>query len=158
MLKAIINRDNLDRNYIITHNQKITGNELLKYIQQYSLLVNDQGIKKVAIYSENRLEWIFAFYAALQSNCIAIPIDYMSSAEDVAYIIDDCQPEILFISEAMQEAYTKVKQKSTFKPKIIVFEDHPPAADQPESEWIGPDDNETTAVIIYTSGTTGSPK
>jgi len=158
MLKAIINRDNLEKNYIITYNQKIKGSELLKYIQQYSLLVNDQGIKKVAIYSENRLEWIFAFYAALQSNCIAIPIDYMSSAEDVAYIIDDCQPEILFISVAMQEAYAKVKQKSTFKPKIIVFEDHPPVADQPESTWIGPDDNETTAVIIYTSGTTGSPK
>jgi len=158
MLKAIINRDNLDRNYIITHNQKIRGSELLKYIQQYSLLVNDQGITKVAIYSENRLEWIYAFYAALQSNCIAIPIDYMSSAEDVAYIIDDCQPEILFISEAMQEAYTKVKQKITFKPQIIVFEDHPPVADQPETTWIGPDNNETTAVIIYTSGTTGSPK
>ena len=158
MLKAIINRDNLDRNYIITHNQKIRGSELLKYIQQYSLLVNDQGITKVAIYSENRLEWIYAFYAALQSNCIAIPIDYMSSAEDVAYIIDDCQPEILFISEAMQEAYTKVKQKITFKPQIIVFEDHPPVADQPENTWIGPDNNETTAVIIYTSGTTGSPK
>ena len=158
MLKAIINRDNLDRNYIITHNQKIRGSELLKYIQQYSLLVNDQGITKVAIYSENRLEWIYAFYAALQSNCIAIPIDYMSSAEDVAYIIDDCQPEILFISEAMQEAYAKVNQKSTFKPRIIVFEDHPPVADQPETAWIGPDDNDTTAVIIYTSGTTGSPK
>ena len=158
MLKAIINRDNLDRNYIITHNQKIRGSELLKYIQQYSLLVNDQGITKVAIYSENRLEWIYAFYAALQSNCIAIPIDYMSSAEDVAYIIDDCQPEILFISEAMQEAYAKVNQKSTFKPRIIVFEDHPPVADQPETVWIGPDDNDTTAVIIYTSGTTGSPK
>jgi len=158
MLKAIINRDNLEKNYIITYNQKITGSELLKYIQQYSLLVNDQGITKVAIYSENRLEWIYAFYAALQSNCIAIPIDYMSSAEDVAYIIDDCQPEILFISVAMQEAYAKVKQKSTFKPKIIVFEDHPPVADQPETTWIGPDNNDTTAVIIYTSGTTGSPK
>ena len=158
MLKAIINRDNLEKNYIITYNQKITGRDLLKYIQQYSLLVNDQGITKVAIYSENRLEWIYAFYAALQSNCIAIPIDYMSSAEDVAYIIDDCQPEILFISVAMQEAYAKVKQKSTFKPKIIVFEDHPPVADQPETTWIGPDNNDTTAVIIYTSGTTGSPK
>ncbi|NEW82962.1 MAG: AMP-binding protein [Mariniphaga sp.] len=158
MLKAIISRDNLDKKYIITHNQNITGRELLKYIQQYSLLIGNQGITKIGIYSENRLEWICTFYAALQHNYIAVPIDYMSSAEDVAYIIDDCQPEILFISAAMQDAYTKVKQKSTFKPQIIVFEDHPPVADQPESAWTGPGDNDNTAVIIYTSGTTGSPK
>ncbi|HZK95410.1 MAG TPA: AMP-binding protein [Prolixibacteraceae bacterium] len=158
MSKAIIRRDNLDKKYIITHNQDITGHDLLKYIQQYSLLIGNQNITKIGIYSENRLEWIYAFYASLQYNCIAIPIDYMASAEDVAYIIDDCQPEILFISAAMQEAYAKVKLKSTFQPKIIVFEDHPPVADQPESTWEGPDDNDNTAVIIYTSGTTGSPK
>ena len=157
MSKPIINRDNLDKKYIITHDRDITGRELLKYIQQYSLLIHKGGIK-IGIYSENRVEWIYAFYAALQSNCIAVPIDYMASSEDVAYIIDDCQPEILFISAAMEEAYAKVKLKSTFEPKIIVFEDHPPVADQPESAWTSPDDNETTAVIIYTSGTTGSPK
>ena len=158
MLKAIINRDNLDKKYIITHNQDITGRDLLKYIQQYSLLITDQGIKKIGIYSENRLEWIYAFYAALQNDCIAVPIDYLASAEDVAYIIDDCQPEILFISRAMQEAYDKVSQKITFQPRTIVFEDHPPVADQPESTWTVPDDNDNIAVIIYTSGTTGSPK
>ena len=158
MLKAIINRDNLDKKYIITHNQDITGRDLLKYIQQYSLLITDQGIKKIGIYSENRLEWIYAFYAALQNDCIAVPIDYLASAEDVAYIIDDCQPEILFISQAMQEAYDKVSQKITFQPRTIVFEDHPPVADQPESTWTVPDDNDNIAVIIYTSGTTGSPK
>jgi len=158
MLKAIINRDHLDKKYIITYNQNITGRDLLKYIQQFSLLINNQGITKIGIYSENRLEWIYAFYAALQCNLIAVPVDYMASAEDVAYIIDDCQPEVLFISEAMQEAYAKVKQKSTYQPKIIVFEDHLPVADQPESDWTGPNDNNNTAVIIYTSGTTGSPK
>ena len=158
MTKSIINRDNLDKKYIITHNEDINGHELLKYIQQYSLLINNQNITKVGIFSENRVEWIYTLYAALQSNCIAVPIDYMASADDVAYIIDDCKPEILFISAAMTETYTKVRQKSTFEPKIILFEDHPPVTNQDESTWIGPDDNDTTAVIIYTSGTTGSPK
>lgn len=158
MSKAIINRDNLNKKYIITQNQDITGSELLKYIQQYSLLIENKDITKIGIYSENRVEWIYTFYAALQSNCVAVPIDYMASAEDVAYIIDDCQPEILFISRAMEETYAKVSEKSTFHPLIILFEEHPPLTDQPESIWIGPDDNNITAVIIYTSGTTGSPK
>ncbi len=158
MLKSIINKDNLDKKYIVTHDGNITGREMLQCIQQYSLLIDNKGVTKVGIYAENRVEWIYTFYAALQSNCIAVPIDYMAAAEDVAYIIDDCQPEMVFISAAMLEEYSKVKQKCKFRPAIVVFEDYPPVANQAESTWNGPEDNDTTAVIIYTSGTTGSPK
>ena len=158
MIESIINRLNLDKQYLISHNQQVTGRGFLRSIQQVSLLINNRGFKKIGIYSENRLEWIYAFYAALQCNCIAVPIDYLASDEDVAYIIDDCRPELLFISAAMEEGYLKAKQKSVFHPEIVRFEDYPKSLDYPESEWIGPDDNDTTAVIIYTSGTTGSPK
>ena len=158
MANAIINRDNLDKPYIITHNQSISGREMLKYIQYFSLLLKDQNITKACIYSENRVEWVYSFYAALQNKCIAIPIDYMAAPDDVAYIIDDCNPEVIFISQGMIEAYAKVDQKTSFKPKIILFEEHPLNLDEPESTWIAPEDENTTAVIIYTSGTTGSPK
>ncbi|MEI7524616.1 MAG: AMP-binding protein [Mariniphaga sp.] len=158
MNKAIINRDNLDKTYLITPNLHLNGREFLKCIQQYSLLMNNKGVEKVGIYSENRVEWIYTLYASLQSNCIAVPIDYLASPEDVAYIIDDCQPELLFVSSGMEEAYQKVKEKCTFQPQVICFEDNVIKYDQNESSWIGPEDNETTAVIIYTSGTTGNPK
>jgi long-chain acyl-CoA synthetase len=158
MSNEIINKDNLDKTFIITHNQKISGRALLKCIQQYSLLIANKGITKVGIFSENRVEWIYAFYAALQSNCIVVPIEYMASADDVAYIIDDCQPEMVFMSAAMEEAYDQVGQRIKFKPTVVIFEDHPQRTDLSESIWSGPDDNDTTAVIIYTSGTTGSPK
>ncbi len=158
MSKPIINRDKLQKKYIITHDREITGSELLQYLEQYSRLIDIQNNPKIGIYSENRVEWICAFYAALQRNCVAIPIDYMASADDIAYIIDDCQPEILFISKAMEEAYGKVSQKCAFRPRIVLFEEHPLVADLPESTWIGPDNTDATAVIIYTSGTTGSPK
>ena len=158
MSKPIINRDKLQKKYIITHNQDISGGELLQYIQQYSLLIDIQNNPKIGIYSENRVEWICAFYAVLQRNCVAVPIDYMASADDVAYMIDDCRPELLFISKAMEEAYSKVSQQCAFHPRIVLFEENPLVADQPESTWTGPEDNDTTAVIIYTSGTTGSPK
>ena len=158
MNESIINRNNLDKAYVITQYQHITGREFLKFVQQYSLLINNFGYTKVGIYAENRVEWIYAFYAALQSNCIAVPIDYMASDTDVAYIIEDCQPELLFVSSAMEESWLKVKEKSHYHPKIIRFEDYPPDINTPESSWFGPENNDTTAVIIYTSGTTGSPK
>jgi long-chain acyl-CoA synthetase len=112
----------------------------------------------VAIYAENSTAWICAYYAALQNNCIAIPIDFLAAADDVAYIIDDCNPELLFISSGMKESFEKINAKTNHKPELIVFENISLDENISESQWLGPDDDDTTAVIIYTSGTTGSPK
>ena len=158
MLESIIYRSNSKKKSIISQQGDFSYSELLQHIQQYALLFEAKGYTKVAIYSENRVEWFFAFYAALQNNCIAVPFDFMASPEDVAYMLDDCQPELVFISEGMKESFAKVELKSSHHPETIVFENHPPVHDQPDTSWIGPEDNETTAVIIYTSGTTGSPK
>ena len=158
MPKAILNRSFPDKAALITMQGEITYRQLFQRIQQYAQLFENKSYKKAAIYAENSTAWIFAFYAALQNNCIAIPIDFLASPEDVAYIINDCQPELLFISTAMQESFFKIDQKTNYKPEVLIFEDILPDDKIPESQWSGPEDNETTAVIIYTSGTTGSPK
>ncbi len=158
MVEPIIYRSNPEKKSIISQQGDYTYRQFLQQIQQYALLFETKEYTKVAIYAENRVEWFFAFYAALQNNCIAIPIDFTASTEDVAYILDDCQPELIFLSEAMKEPFSKVGLKSQHKPEVIIFENHPPVHDQDPSGWTGPEDNETTAVIIYTSGTTGSPK
>ena len=158
MTNPIINRNYPEKKALITSQGNITYIQLLQRIQQYALLFENKGFTKVAIYAENSPSWIFAFYAALQNSCIAIPIDFMASAEDVAYIIDDCQPELLFISSGMKESMIKIDQKTKHKPEILVFEEILTEKTVRESQWVAPADNETTAVIIYTSGTTGSPK
>ena len=119
MKQAIINREFPEKRAIITSQLNITYSRLLKHIQQFSLLFNDKGYSKVAIYSENCPAWIYAFYAALQNNCISIPIDFLASADDVAYIIDDSQPELLFMSSGMSESYQKVAQKTSHKPASV---------------------------------------
>lgn len=158
MVEPFIYRSNPNKKSIISQQGDFSYDQLLQHIQQYALLFDTKGYSKVAIYAENRVEWFFAFYAALQNNCIAIPIDFMASAEDVAYILDDCKPDLIFLSETMKEPFSKVEQRSNYKSEVIFFENHPPVHDQNASSWIGPDDPETTAVIIYTSGTMGSPK
>ena len=158
MIEPIINRSNPDKKAIISRQGDFTYQQLLQHIQQYALLFDNKGYTKVAIYSENRVEWFFAFYAAVQNNCIAVPVDFLASAEDVGYILNDCQPELVFLSEGMREAYSKAEKFCQYPPEVIVFENHPPVHDQESSTWTGPDDNDTIAVIIYTSGTTGSPK
>lgn len=158
MVESIICREHPDKTAIISQQGNFTYRQLLQQIQQYALLFDSRGFSKVAIYAENRIEWFFAFYAALQNNCLVVPIDFTASAEDVAYILDDCTPDLIFISEAMQEPLAQALARSKVTPETLVFENHPVVHDQVESSWIGPEDNEATAVIIYTSGTTGSPK
>lgn len=65
---------------------------------------------------------------------------------------------MIFISSEILESFKKVDQKTQHKPEVLIFENIKPDDLIPESQWLGPDSNETTAVIIYTSGTTGSPK
>ncbi len=157
-MKAIINRSFPEKKALIASQGDVTYSELLKRVQQFAMLFEGKGFQKVAIYAENSPAWIYAYYAALQNGCIAVPIDFLASADDVAYIIDDCQPELLFISAGMNEAYEKVEQKISHKPQVVVFEEIANDDSVPESQWMEPENNEITAVIIYTSGTTGSPK
>ncbi len=157
-MKAIINRSYPDKIALITSQGNITYRDLLKHVQQFAQLFEGKGYQKVAIYAENSPSWIYAYYAALQNDSIAVPIDFLASAEDVAYIIDDCQPELIFISSAMKEAYGKVDLKTRYKPQVIIFDEITTDPTVPESQWLEPENNEITAVIIYTSGTTGSPK
>jgi len=158
MTQAFLNKSNPDKIALITANDKITYRQFFRHIGQFAQLFESKTYTKVAIYAENSPSWIYAFYAALQNQCIAIPIDFMASPDDVAYIIDDCRPELLFVSSAMRESLEKIDQKTKHKPEIMVFGEIASDENGPESSWSGPADNETTAVIIYTSGTTGSPK
>jgi long-chain acyl-CoA synthetase len=158
MTNALINRSYPHKPALITAQGEITYSQLLKHIQQYANLFQNKGFKRVAIYAENSPAWIFAFYAALQNNCFSIPIDFLASAEDVAYIIDDCRPDLLFISSGMKESLSKASLIASHQPEILVFDEIAIDDSSPESRWIGPEDEDTTAVIIYTSGTTGSPK
>jgi long-chain acyl-CoA synthetase len=158
MTESIINRSYPDKKALISVQGDVIYRQLLKRVEQFARLYQNKGYTKVAIFGENSPAWIFAFYSALQNQCISIPIDFLASAEDVAYIIEDSLPELVFISAAMKETWVKIDQKINHKPEILVWEEIIPDESVPESQWIGPVDDETTAVIIYTSGTTGSPK
>lgn len=158
MTKAIINRSYPEKIALITSQGSVSYSQMLRHIQQYAGLFGGKGFSRVAIYAENSPSWVYAFYAALQNNCIAIPIDFLASVEDVEYILNDCAPDLVFISQAMQETYAQAESKISCRPEVVVFENIVPDETIQGSQWVGPDDDDTTAAIIYTSGTTGSPK
>lgn len=146
-----------EKTALIWKDENISYNEVLKNISAYSSLLTLNNFSKVAILCENRPEWIYAFYAGWKKNACIVPIDYMSSVDDIAFILNDCKPEYVFYSDTTRENIQKVVSKISYEPFLINI-DEIKIVDAKEDFSFPEIDITETAVIIYTSGTTGSPK
>jgi len=154
----MINTQYKDNIALITKDKTYTYKQLFVKINQYSKHFEGHNYKKIAIHAENREEWIFAFYAGWKNNCLVVPVDFLASVDDVTYILNDSNPELIFISSETAQKFEKVKSKLNYNPKIEDFDKQELKEIKEEFEWNVPENDEDTAVIIYTSGTTGSPK
>ena len=124
--------------------------------------------------SENRPEWMISDLSIMLSGGITVPAYTTYTERDYEYIIDDCTPTVLIISDKTQ--YLKVKNiipKKKFIKKIIFF-DIIEEFDQElhvNINQIFANKNfsllnfselkiqrKDVACIIYTSGTQGNPK
>jgi long-chain acyl-CoA synthetase len=146
---------------IVYKRESYTYDQLLQYSSCYAdFLGKEKQLKKVLIYAENSPEWFFAFYGILRCNAIAVPVDVQSTHKELSYIIADCQPDILFVSDNKFEiAQQACKAVEGFQGKILTPKDIDVSnVDTMEITELIPQNEDQTALIIYTSGTTGSPK
>lgn len=141
---------------IVYKDQQFTHNDLREKVLGFATLLEGKKIDKVAIFSENLPEWIMAFYAAWHHNITVVPVDFMAAAEDVAYILNDCQPEFIFYSKNTEEVLNSALKQTNCTIESVCLDREGVAPIS--GEWNQPSDLDKTAVIIYTSGTTGSPK
>jgi len=129
---------------------------------------------RVVILSENRVEWAIADYAALLLGAVVVPIYATQTAEQVLYVLQNCEARIAFVSTRQQyEKLASIRAQTAIE-SIVVMDDAPelanaihmgaflrdtPQGPDPELDGIAaaiePDD---LATLIYTSGTTGTPK
>lgn len=140
---------------LIKGNTKISYKELIENISSFASLVDILPGERVMIFSENRPEWIYAFYAIWQRGGIVVPIDFMSSPEEVLYILEETEPTIIFYSDQREEVIKKALSASKLRPHLYNFDRI--LVPKPYGKSLSRDLKET-AVILYTSGTTGRPK
>jgi long-chain acyl-CoA synthetase len=136
----------------------VTYSGLIQKIQLFSNELKDQQGRAI-IYSENREGWVYAFLGIWHAGMIPVPVDFLSVAQDVRYIINDCKPSVIFCSVGRKPIVDEALQGLDVFPEIILIDtfelqsaNHHPTAIQFNHS---PED---TAVIIYTSGTTGKSK
>ncbi|MFN8255190.1 MAG: AMP-binding protein [Bacteroidales bacterium] len=154
----MINKKNLEKIALITKDFSFSYQQLIAEINRYSFLLENKEYKKVAIFSENRSEWIFAFYAAWKFNCVVVPIDSGADINDVTFILNDCKPELVFTSKDLSSKIVLITEKLTYQPEVFIFGNEIPHKQTDDNSWLNPADLNKNAVIIYTSGTTGNPK
>lgn len=136
------------------------------------------GIKRgdrVAILSENRLEWALADWACLCTGAVDVPIYSTLPAAQVAYILENSGASLIFVSDAEQhEKARDAIARAGLDMAVVVFDggtdldgatrwdDFVARGDGAsmgdfvkEARRARPND---LATMIYTSGTTGTPK
>lgn len=157
----------LDRNKKM---QEINYNQTWERISTLGTFFFSKGLKegkKIAIISENIIEWAFAYYAILVGGNVCVPMDCKLSADDLEDQLIRCGCDALVYSHkfiGMTEGFKKnpaVPVKEYFctddfeeyyaeGKKLIANGD-----DSFDRVEIKPDD---LACICYTSGTTGKSK
>ena len=131
--------------------------------------------ERCLLVSENRPEWLISDIAIMLAGGITVPSYITYTEEDYEFIIDDCEPTIIIVSN--QILFNKLKDvipKKKFIKKIVLFDEIKKniLSDQIIelknilSSTLNFDENnpiinlnrKDPACIIYTSGTGGNPK
>ena len=170
------NKENVFLQSLKDFSKKYTWEDVYLNINKLSEEIS-RHIKKgdrCLLVSENRPEWMIADLSIMLSEGITVPAYTTYTERDYEYIIDDCTPTIVIVSNKIQ--YEKIKgiiSKKEFIKRVILFEN----LENIDREFnLSIDDifkkndcniqnfldlkvkRKDIACIIYTSGTQGNPK
>jgi len=154
---------------LIAPGRTLTYHELDDLCDRVAGGLHDIGVRpgdRVSLYSPNRWEWVVAYHAALRAGAVVNPINVMLTAEEVAFVLNDCGAAAIFTSGDKAEVIAGLTRSVPTLRRVLSFDGagggvagfgdllgHPAAA--PEVPRPAPADLST---IGYTSGTTGHPK
>ena len=157
--------------------KKFTWGETSANINKFAKVLKENIADgdRCLLVSENRPEWLIADLAIMLANGITVPAYTTYTEKDYKYLIEDCQPSVIIVSnDEMHDKLKNIIQEKSFIKKIITF-DEIQKVDY-ENKYLDFNSvikntlNEnvkiknlslkrnSAACIIYTSGTGGNPK
>jgi len=154
---------------LITGDRTLTYTELDLLCDRVAGGLHDIGVRpgdRVSLYSPNRWEWVVAYHAALRAGAVVNPINVMLTAEEVAFVLNDCGAAAIFTSDEKAAAIAGLTRSVPTLRRVISFDSGGEGvtgfADLLSGPAAAPDVPRPTpgdlSTIGYTSGTTGHPK
>jgi len=156
---------------------KFTWGETTSSIYKLARVIkkNIKDGDRCLLLSENRPEWLISDIAIMLANGITVPAYTTYTAKDYKYLIEDCEPSIIIVSNnSMHEKLQDIIKNKLFIKKIITFDEI--IKDDYKNRYLNfktinekkLEESEkiinlsikrnSPACIIYTSGTGGDPK
>jgi fatty-acyl-CoA synthase len=162
-----------DRPALIWGDNRVTWSEFDRRTNNLARRMSTEGLAPgdtVAILCRNHPAYIEAVTAALKSRTVNVNINYRYTADEIAYVMQDCDAAALFYQDTLEAVVPALKDRlpnvrlwirieSDRAPKAagsdVSFEAWAQAGDGAPLDIVrSPDD----AYLLYTGGTTGRPK
>jgi long-chain acyl-CoA synthetase len=137
-------------------------NLLAQYLAKQSVSKGD----RVMLLSEGRPEWMISDLSILAVNAITVPNYTTYTEKDFEYILNDCQPKGLIVSNTkLFDTVSSAAKKINYNFKFIIsFEEIEnilninQLTETEQNNFTSEAKRKDPACIIYTSGTQGNPK
>ncbi|MFZ4621716.1 MAG: acyl-CoA synthetase [Bacteroidota bacterium] len=154
--KTAVKDDAAGKSYSYAEMYAIT-NRLSRILQEeYGIQYGD----RVAVLSQNTIEYLFLYFAVQQIGAILVPVNFRLSPREIEFILTDCAAKLLIVQEQYRSVLREIaaekipSQQSTIDrlSKVIA---NSTLLSMPVDVNVKFDD---PCMILYTSGTTGRPK
>ncbi|GAC67193.1 fatty acyl-CoA synthetase [Gordonia soli] len=162
-----------DKLAVIHRDTRLTFREFDIAVDRVAAALYDEGIRRgdtVALLSHNCWQYPVVIFAAARIAAVAVPINFMLTAPEVAYILDDCSAACLVVEDALIEVAESAIAASAGDVRVRAVIDLDGAIDTgwPSiAEWTDGDrgpaphvevSDDDVVRIMYTSGTESRPK
>ena len=144
----------------------VTGRELLDQVRQVRAYLRKTELRpgdRCALLAPNSIRWAVFDLALMAEGLIVVPLYARQSPAELAAMMRDSEPKLLFISDAAlgEIAMQAWSGESATRPGRVLFDEVVQQAMAPAQ--LIPDSSEPRhdrdiVTIIYTSGTSGEPK
>jgi acyl-CoA synthetase (AMP-forming)/AMP-acid ligase II len=129
-----------------------------------ALIAREKGDGTVAFFGKNSNCYLEMMFGAFKANIPFLPLNWRLTAHEIAAILADSRPSIVFVEHAFADLLDKALADAGLAAEVVRFDPLSPEAieaflaDADDADPMLPVALHRTALRLYTSGTTGQPK
>ncbi len=111
---------------------------------------------RVAIFTDNGLDFVAAWFGAVYAGCTTLPLPAMSTAREIAYRLQHAGCEALLTDSGRTDVAHEGQSRAGISVQLVHVEEAAESATEAaEPAQVAPN---SLALLLYTSGTTGASK